>query len=314
MERPLLPIANMHSILIIGSSGFIGGQLVRYFSDCGWTVHGCDLRTGDQVYHFHLLRNLDQDLAALFQQYRFDYCVNAGGNGLVSKSVEDPVFDFNANVRDTAILLNAIRQYSLNTKLLHLSSAAVYGNPKQLPIRETDTPHPVSPYGWHKRLSELLCQEFAVLHHVQVVIARPFSVYGPTLHKQLFWDAYRQYADGKPDIELWGTGHETRDFIHIQDFARAAQRLLERGDMKAGIYNLSSGIETSIADAMTAFTKALQPSPTCRFSGQTRAGDPLHWRADLTKITALGFSPSISFQEGIAEVAVRYQQIGNTRT
>ncbi len=310
MERHLLSVNEMQSILIIGSSGFIGGELVRYFYDCGWTVHGCDLRAGDQMNNFHLIRQFDEDLRTLFQQVRFDYCVNAGGNGLVSKSVEDPVFDFNANVRDTAILLNAIRQHSPLTKLLHLSSAAVYGNPHNLPIRETDTSHPVSPYGWHKRLSELLCQEFAVLHDIHVVIARPFSVYGPTLRKQLFWDAYQQYAGGKPDIELWGTGHETRDFIHIQDFARAAQLLLEQGDMKAGIYNLSSGIETSIADALTAFTRALQPSPRCRFNGQTRAGDPLHWRADLSKINALGFSPSISFQEGIAEVAVRYQQTG----
>lgn len=304
----------MQSILIIGSSGFIGGHLVRYFSDCGWTVHGCDLRIGDHPGHFHLIQDADNDLGDLFQQNRFDYCINAGGNGLVSKSVEDPVFDFNANVRDTAILLNVIRQYSPHTKLLHLSSAAVYGNPQKLPIRETDMSQPVSPYGWHKRLSELLCQEFAVLHAVQVVIARPFSVYGPRLYKQLFWDAYQQYANGKPDIELWGTGLETRDFIHIQDFARAAQLLLEQGDMKAGIYNLSSGTETTIADAMAAFTKALHPIPACRFNGQTRAGDPLHWRADLSKINNLGFSPSIPFQQGIAEVAFHYQQSGSAHT
>jgi len=81
-------------------------------------------------------------------------------------------------------------KFNNKCKYLHISSAAVYGNPKQLPVKETDNCQPLSPYGWHKWMSELICQEYFRLYNIRSLIVRPFSVYGPGLRKQLFWDLY----------------------------------------------------------------------------------------------------------------------------
>lgn len=291
-------------ILILGCNGFIGSHLVDHLSAQSFDVTGSD-RLPPWRTSFHFLP-WHQDASGhldIFKTHSFDYCINAAGNGNVNLSVTHPEEDFNANVQFTFNVLESIRRFCPNCKYLHISSAAVYGNPVQLPIRETDLLSPISPYGWHKQISEQLCRSYFDLYNIHSVIIRPFSVYGPGLKKQLLWDVFSKVNENDGVVELWGTGDETRDYIHILDLARAIEVILMHNPMQMSIYNVGSGEGKTISYVVNLLLKALGKNNTVRFNGKTREGNPLHWQSDISRIKDIGFLPDVKLEQGITALA-----------
>lgn len=284
----------------MGSEGFIGHSLVRYFLTKGYDVHGCDLgETPSLNYTYTKVSASFPEWDPYFSEGKFDYCINAAGSGNVNYSVTHPLVDFEANTLQTIRILDAIRRSYPSCCYLFISSAAVYGNPETLPITEESRTSPMSPYGYHKLMSELICREYTDIYSIKTAIVRPFSVYGPGLRKQLFWDVYKKFASGERRLELFGTGDESRDYIYIDDLVSAIGLILSNGRGKAEVYNLASGIETSIRDVMDIFSAALDPRPGVVFNGMVRKGDPLNWRADITKLQSLGFKSGTTLQQGL---------------
>ena len=288
-------------ILVLGSEGFIGNHLVRHFLFKKQDVCGCDLfEAPATAYSYRKISRLSPELDELLQTASFDVCINAAGSGNVNYSMTHPFSDFEANSLDTMRVLDALRRLQPACRYVHISSAAVYGNPAKLPINETDATKPLSPYGWHKLIAEHICQEFTQVYGLSTAIVRPFSVYGPHLKKQIFWDLYNKCktAGGKV-VELWGTGNETRDFIYITDLVLLIELLLNKAPMKAEIYNVAAGTETSISELVNLFIPDIFPSAEIRFNQQVREGDPLCWRADISRIKALGFVQTVPLVQGI---------------
>jgi nucleoside-diphosphate-sugar epimerase len=292
-------------ILILGSEGFIGGHCVSYFTAQGDTVFGLDLfERPSREYRYRKVSRLSPELEELFAQETFDAVVNASGSGNVSYSMTHPVIDFEANSLDTIRVLDTIRKYQPACRYIHISSAAVYGNPKQLPVREDASLAPMSPYGWHKLISEQLCQEYSSIYSLRIAIVRPFSVYGPGLRKQLFWDLHTKIkAASNNSIELFGTGSESRDFIHVRDLVAAIHLILEKGALRGEVYNAAAGIETTIREVVGIFVSALNSPVHYTFNGETRSGDPLNWKSSIAKLGALGFNTRYSLPQGLQEVA-----------
>lgn len=301
----------MPTILILGAEGFIGNNLVNHFLSEKFAVYGCDLfETARQDnYHYYKVSRLSPEWEEIFSGQAFDYCINAAGSGNVPYSMDHPFADFEANTLDTMRILDAIRRLNAKCRYLHLSSAAVYGNPSSLPVTEGSAIGPMSPYGWHKLMSEQICLEYSSLYGLSTAVVRPFSVYGPGLKKQLFWDIYRKTLQDKgkaraqAEIELWGTGEESRDFIYITDLVRSLQVVAERSSMKGEVYNIASGSETSIKKAASMLVAELREGIAIKFNQHVRKGDPLHWRADISALTSLGFNPSVDFGDGIRLLA-----------
>jgi UDP-glucose 4-epimerase len=292
------------NVLILGSEGFIGRYLVRHYIGQNCNVTGCDqLVSGNNSYTFHKLSLLNSDLDRLFSTGSFDICIDAAGSGNVGFSLSNPLEDFEANMFAVARVLDNIRKYNPSCIFLQISSAAVYGNPAKLPVQETDSVNPLSPYGWHKLMSEMLCKEYTQVFGLKTVIVRPFSVYGPGLKKQLMWEVHQKYLQGQGTIELWGSGEETRDFIYITDLVAALDIIIKKGRHSADIYNISSGREMSILDISTLLISHFHEPPKVKFNQQTRPGDPLHWRADIGKLMNLGFAPAVVPEEGIRQMA-----------
>ena len=293
------------NILILGSEGFIGKHCVAYYLKKQYTVFGVDLfEIPSQIYEYRKVTRLSTVVVELFQQNQFSIIINAAGSANVNYSMTHPVIDFDANSSDTIQVLDAIKTHQPKCKYLHISSAAVYGNPKKLPIAEEDTLHPISPYGWHKLIAENLCTEFAQIFNLQIAIVRPFSVFGPGLKKQMFWDLYQKIKSNTTGvIEIYGTGNESRDYIFIDDLIDAIDCILCKGDMQGEAYNLASGNETTICQVVDAYFKALNYSCLYQFNGKIREGDPLNWKADVSKIQQLNFKPKISLQQGIEKLA-----------
>ena len=278
------------SVLILGSQGFIGSNLAAHFVSKRYAVTGCDLvEFSTAKYEYHKLSVLAADFDELFAAKQFSFCINAAGSGNVGYSVQHPFSDFEANTYVVAKVLDSIRKYQPACKYVHISSAAVYGNPVSLPVKEDTKPAPLSPYGFNKLMSEQLCTEYHLLYHIPVAVVRPFSVYGNGLKKQLIWDICSRLTMADT-IELFGTGNESRDFIHVDDLALLIGLIIEQDNFSNNIYNAASGTETSVKTIAAIFEKHFAAGKQILFSKKIKTGDPVNWQADMTKAQSIGFT------------------------
>ena len=187
--------------------------------------------------------------------------------------------------------------YSSNCKFINLSSAAVYGNPLSLPIYENDALHPVSPYGKHKKMAEEICAEFTNDFGLKTCNLRIFSAYGAGLKKQLLWDLYQKSLTG--NIELFGTGDETRDFIYIDDLLDVINLVANKATFDATCLNVANGIQVKIKDLVSLYLQELNFKGELNFIGSNRKGDPLNWEADITQIRSFGYQQNVSLEKGL---------------
>lgn len=290
-------------ILVTGASGFIGSHMAESLANDGHEVVGC-ARTDCRLAGVEprTVNLLDYGaVQSLLSSVRPDAVVHCAGCANVSKSVEDPVGDFQGNVTATQNLLFSLNGVGLTaTRVLFLSSAGVYGNPVALPITEGAGLAPLSPYALHKGMSELACRFMAKNHEMDVRVARIFSAYGPGLRKQLFWDMFKKVRDlGR--LPMWGTGRETRDYIYIDDLVAALKLVLFDEGSASKVFNVGNGVEVSIAEAARCFVSAMGIDESLiEFNGAEREGDPINWRADVTRLKGLGYAPTVSIEDGVA--------------
>jgi UDP-glucose 4-epimerase len=297
----------MSTVLVTGGAGFLGRQVTREFSNSGSRVICLDAVPPENApagtsIRYHQLLLPSHALTELLQNERPDVCVHCAGRASVPFSMTDPAADFRDNTILTFEVLDALRRAAPHCGFLFLSSAAVYGNPATLPVREDQRCAPLSPYGFHKWMCELLCQEFAQVHGLRTAVVRIFSAYGAGLRRQVVWDiCAKALASGK--LALRGTGDESRDFIHATDIARALVLLAARGEWNGAVYNLASGNETTIRALAVQLVALLGCDVVPQFDGVCSAGEPLRWQADIGKIRELGFAPRVALDRGLATVA-----------
>ncbi|WP_425340416.1 NAD-dependent epimerase/dehydratase family protein [Ciceribacter sichuanensis] len=293
----------MESVIVVGAAGFLGKEVSRLCQKQGLTTIGVDINPpeeGELFSRFHVVKQGDLNIGSILSSIKPTYVINLAGNADVSRSVKEPRFDFNLSVDLFSSLLEQVRQLSPETKVLLASSAAIYGQPRELPILETMQPRPISPYGYHKWMCELLTQEYHAIYGTRVAALRVFSAYGAGLRKQIFWDLCRKCAVDR-EIQLSGDGTESRDFIHVNDIASAILCILRNSPFCGEAINVASGRETSIREIAELVIGGFGMDCSClSFSGLQRAGDPKNWRADVSKLGTLGFTPSMDLKRGVA--------------
>jgi UDP-glucose 4-epimerase len=288
-------------VLVMGSLGFIGSHVYEYFSLTN-DVWGVDVLKNRSQNNYIQVSNTAPNYDPIFECNKFVICINASGNGSVPVSLNRPVFDFELNVTNTIRILDSIRTHNPSCRFINLSSAAVYGNPMEIPVKETALIRPLSPYGWHKFYSEQVCKEYYYLYDLHTINLRLFSIYGENLRKQLFWDIYQKCLRSN-EIELFGSGTETRDFIYINDLMTAITCIIERGLFNGEAINVGSGIETAIKEAATIFCSVLNENIKIKFNKIVKPGDPLNWKADIKVLQKFGFEPKFSITEGLTNAA-----------
>ncbi len=285
-------------ILIIGSKGFIGSHAIAFFKNKNYTVIGCDVVTDYDNADYIQIDATNSDYHFIFENNQFDVCINCSGAASVPLSIQFPLKDFNLNTLNVFKILDAIRTTQPNCKFINLSSAAVYGNPESLPITEDFKLKPLSPYGIHKMQAEQICKEFYDYYSIATCSLRIFSAYGNGLRKQLLWDLFKKFNTGE-NIELFGTGHETRDFIHVDDVINAIYCVIKNGTFTGNQINLANGEEYTIKFIADLFKNNLNSEATITFNNQVKAGDPLNWKADISKIQAMGYKPTMTLESGV---------------
>lgn len=297
MDRPFV---------VTGAYGFIGRHVAQLLAARGHAViglgHGVWTQSEWQDWGLTEWHTVDITLDTLVTYAgRPQAIIHCAGSGSVVFSTTHPHQDYQRTVDTIAAVLEFVRLHAPDAAVVYPSSAAVYGRATQMPISELARAQPISPYGVHKRVAELLCSMYAQHFAVHASVVRLFSVYGSGLRKQLLWDACNRIRRG--DTTFFGTGEERRDWLHVTD---AAALLCEAGRHAAPacpLVNGGTGTGATVREVATELLAALGSREVPTFSGVQREGDPPVYVADGQRAREWGWQPQVSWQEGVRQYA-----------
>ena len=199
-------------------------------------------------------------------------------------------------------LLDFIRLHAPAARLVAVSSAAVYGDLHPGPIAEDAALNPISPYGHHKLLMEQSVAFWGRAFGVSSVIVRPFSVYGLGLRKQMIFDLCARLSAAPDRLVIWGAGTETRDWISIRDAARLLIEIAPAASPDAPIFNGCTGQARTVAEMARLLAAAWGHGTEIGFDDIVRPGDPRRLVGSVERLSATGFRPRVSLEEGLNEV------------
>ena len=318
------------SVLICGGAGYIGSHNVRAFRQHGDDVIVVDsLETGhrasvpeDVKFYEGDIRN-SETLAKIFTENEIESVIHFCAYSLVGESVDKPLKYFDNNVGGMITLLEAMQKFDVK-RIIFSSTAATYGEPKRVPILETDPTEPTNPYGESKRIMEKMMNWVSRRYDIRYVSLRYFNVAG-AWHDGSIGEDHKcethliplilQVPMGRREfITVYGNDYPTddgtciRDYIHVEDLAKAHILALEylRNGGESNIFNLGSGDGYSVMEMIKAARK-VTGHPIPAKVGQRRAGDPARLVADSTKARKiLKWQPEITKMEDIIATAWKW--------
>jgi UDP-glucose 4-epimerase len=306
--------------LVTGGAGFIGSHLVRRLLATGHRVIVLDdLSSGDvsnlpSNANLEFVRGtiLDLDLVSalvgkvdsIYHLAEFIPNTAQYGYGHVVKfSTNNPLLDFDVNLRGTLNVIEAARKSHVKT--VYTSTAAVYGETNEPRNKETSSVTPVSPYGTSKLASEMFCNLYHRIYDLPVSVVRIFNAYGPRQRKYIMYDILERLYRNPSLLEVLGNGNQLRDFIYVDDVVDA---LIHLGAKEAygEVFNLGTSIPTSIKDLVDEIIRILAIHPQIKFTGKTWMGDIRSSVANIDKLQGLGYSPKTSLEHGLKEFIAWY--------
>lgn len=300
--------------MITGGYGFIGSHVADRFHKEGYEVYIIDnLSTGNASritfkHKGYKLSVQDGKCEEIFRMGKFDVVVHLAAQTSSEVARANPVRDAETNLLGLINMLNLSVKYNV-PKFIYASSADVYGEKTNVPIREEETCAPASPYALAKWIGEIYCGKWREMYGLQTIVFRISNAYGPRQSERSgVVSAFLNGAlSGKP-LHVYGDGSETRDFIYVEDIADA----IYRASLSpiAGTYNLSTGMGTSVNELIDAF-KELRDMGEVVYNDR-RPGDIGQSVLDNASVKRdLDWSPIYGIREGLKrtyEYAVRQQQ------
>ncbi len=290
--------------LVTGGAGFIGSTLVRLLIDRGYRVRVYDdLSSGSREHLDGLdLELVPGDVRELEPLTRAcDGCQTvfhlAAGAGVVD-SIEDPIGNFDLNARGTLVALWAAKQAGVERFVFSSSNAPLGDN--AYPAREDKPVAPLSPYGAGKATGEAYCSAFHGAYGFGAVAVRFSNAYGPRSARKsnvipLF---IRRIMAGEP-LTIYGDGTQTRDFVFVSDLASGLIRAAETAGAGGEIFQLASGVETSLNDLVAMLGSVSGRTPEVRHE-PPRAGEIQRNYSLIDKARdRLGHAPEVSLADGL---------------
>lgn len=296
--------------LVTGGAGFIGSHIVRALIDRGDSVRVYDnFSTGKRENlsgldgSVEILEGDLRDRSRVFEATRgADYVFHQAAFVSVPQSMQEPEVCFDINVKGTLNVLEAAREASVKQVVL-ASSAAVYGESQDLPLKEDSALGALSPYAASKQVNEVYAGLYTRGYGLPVVALRYFNVYGPRQSPESDYAAAipifsRRLLDAKAPT-IFGDGHQRRDFIYVADVARANLLAAENGQAEGKVFNICTGEEISILDLVETLSNIIPDSPAPEY-GPPRPGDIYRSLGDPSRAEqVLGFQPEFSLHEGL---------------
>ena len=221
----------------------------------------------------------------------------------VPYSMINPTEDFEVNALGTLDVLESARK--TDAKIIFASTAAVYGNSEITPTPEDQPAQPISFYGLSKHVAEDYCQFYHDIYGLEVVILRIFNAYGPRGHG-VIPDFLNKLKMTPHELEVLGTGKQSRDFVHISDVVKALTLCAQHKRAVGQIYNIGSGTTTSVTALAKMMIDLLNLSGVTKLSlggGQAWEGDAILTHADISKIIGdLNWRPLVKLRDGLKSV------------
>lgn len=298
------------TICVTGGAGFIGSHLCDAFLDTGARVLVIDDLSGgkrDNVPAGATLYELDirsPEAAELVATQGVDVLVHQAAQMDVRRSVADPSFDADVNIRGTLNLLEAARRGGVRQVLFASTGGAIYGEQDVFPADELHPTRPVSPYG----VSKLAVERYLYFYHqaygLDVACLRYANVYGERQnpHGEAGVVAiFLKRLLGDEPARINGDGLQTRDYVHVSDVARA--NVAAEGKAGFAIYNIGTGIETNVVELYDALRQAVGSTREAT-RGAAQPGEQRRSVIDPGRAQQeLGLGPLITLKDGFARTA-----------
>lgn len=314
-------------ILVLGGAGYIGSHAVKMLLDAGETVGVVDnLETGHRAAVDSRAKFYNVDLRDLnafenvFEENEVESIIHFSANSLVGESVSLPIKYFENNVAGAVNVLKLMEKYGVK-KIVFSSTAAVYGEPKQVPILEDSETLPTSPYGESKLMMEKMFKWADLAHGIRFVSLRYFNVAGADqsgdigeahgVETHLIPLVLQVPLGKRKEITIFGDDYPTkdgtciRDYIHVTDLIDAHMRALDylRKGHDSEIFNLGSGDGFSVKEIIDVARKVTGHAIPAVIAAR-RAGDPSTLIASSEKAERLlGWKPKYNDVETIVKDA-----------
>ncbi len=299
-------------VLVTGCAGFIGSHLVERLLEEGHRVIGIDnMRTGNQSnmvsfsshpeFSFIEADVCDPSLKSKLSS-DIDLVFHLAAISSVTASIEDPILVNRNNVTGIVNVLDIARALDVS-RVVFSSSAAVYGNPENMPIVEETPVNPLSPYAASKIAGEEYMKAFRETYGLETTVLRYFNVYGPR-------QAYSEYsgvisifvnhAIRSEPITVDGDGKQTRSFVYVTDVARGTVLAGRKPQANGEVINMSGLDLIRILDVANRINQAASSEGSKINHGAPRIGDVRHSIGSMDKArSVLGFTPEMPFETGL---------------
>jgi UDP-glucose 4-epimerase len=295
-------------ILVTGGAGFIGFHLCKKLSDLTDNLSIYDnLSSGKMenvkdVPKAKFVKGDILDIKKLCFQEKADLIYHLAAQVVVPYSMENPLEDFETNAKGTLCVLEKARKD--DAKLVFASSAAVYGNPTQLPTSEDYGFHPFSCYGLSKVVGEEYCQMYQEQYGLDIVITRFANVYGSRCHGVIH-DFLDKLAKNPNKLEIIGTGQQSRDFVHVSDVVDVLVSAGSSESANGKTYNIGFGKTTKIIDLAKMMLRILNLQDKTVVTTTN-----VSWQGDINTIwfnnekakKELNWNPKVSLEDSIKEI------------
>ena len=244
--------------LITGVDGFVGKYLSEYLLKQKYEVYGTTIsekykNEKIKIYKMNLLD--EKEVNKVIKMIKPDKIFHLAGQSAVGLSWEKPVLTVNINVNGTLNLLEAVRNYSKDSKILIVGSIDQYGpiKPEECPIKESKIQNPQSPYGVSKKAQEEMCKLYVNAYHTNIIMVRAFNHIGAGQSTNFvvadFASKIAQIEKGSEPVLKVGNLESFRDFTDVRDIVRGYSLLLEKGKI-GEIYNIGSGKEVKVSEIL----------------------------------------------------------------
>ena len=288
-------------ILVTGGAGFIGSHLVdRLVTEGNLVTVVDDLSSGSPNYvnseaTFCKLDIRSPELESVFISGGFDCIFHLAAQASVQQSLKDPFRDASVNTLGSLNTFDFCRRYSVR-KVVYLSSCAVYGEPKTLPVAESHVVDPISLYGVSKYVGECYLSFFGRYYEQDGTLLRLANVFGPRQRVGVISKFARLLLEGRP-VMVFGDGLASRDFVYVDDVVDACVRAMFV--RTTGPLNIGSGVSVSMNELIALLEQLFSMHIDVVYESP-RLGDILKMRllCDLAE-KKLGWRPSVSLEEGI---------------
>ncbi len=300
-------------VLVTGGAGFIGSHLVDALVARGDAVTVLDdLSTGRRENLATAGGDVRLDVGSVADLDAVTRAVEGcevvfhlAAVASVQRTVEAPIDTSAVNLGGSLHVLEAARAAGAR-RVVFAGSAAAYGDNPALPLRESETPRPLSPYAIEKLASEQYMRVWSQLYGLETVTLRFFNVFGPRQDPSspysgvisIFVDRLQA---GRP-ATIYGDGGQTRDFVYVADVVRANLLAASVPEASGRTFNVARGEETSVRELYDTLRRLIGGGPE-PILAEPRAGDIRHSRADIAAARqVLGFEPAHTVEEGLARL------------